>query len=56
MKKLLIPAIGIVLLLIALAIGTLSPNNYWLYMLIGGIGVGILVGSLLAQRSRKKLN
>jgi hypothetical protein len=51
-----IPALGSILLLVAIVIAVISPDNYWLYMLIGGIGVGILLGSLLAQRSGKKLS
>jgi hypothetical protein len=54
MKKLVIPAIGAILLLIAIVVAITSPNNVWLYMLIGGIGIGILLGSLLPQRTRRR--
>ena len=54
MNKLIVPALGIILLLAAIVIALFSPDNYWLYMIVGGIGVGILVGDFLLQRARKR--
>ena len=55
MKKLIIPAIGAILLLIAIVIAIIAPSTFWLYMLIGGMGIGILLGSLLPQISKRRL-
>jgi hypothetical protein len=56
MKKLIIPAIGLLLLLIAIGIAVISSDQYWLYMLIGGTSIGILLGSFLSERTRKRLS
>ena len=56
MKKLTIPALGLLFLLIAIGIAVMSTDQYWLYMLIGGMSVGILLGSLFSQRGRKRLS
>jgi hypothetical protein len=56
MKKLIMPALGTILLLVGIVIAIMSPDNSWLYMLIGGMGIGIFLGSLLPQRTRKRLS
>jgi hypothetical protein len=54
MNKFIIPALGIIFLLVAIVIAVFSPDNYWLYMIVGGIGVGILIGDFLLQRARRR--
>lgn len=56
MNELIIPALGIILLLAAVVMAIVSPNNYLLYMIVGGISIGILLGNFLSQRARKRLS
>jgi len=56
MKKLIIPVLGLLLLLVAIGVAVISSDQYWLYMLIGGISIGILLGNFISQRTRKRLS